>query len=62
MYEVDARGLSCPEPLMMTAEALKKQKGQIKVLVSEHAPENECREICQRSWEKGKYKRSRLGI
>ena len=26
MYEVDARGLSCPEPLMMTAEALKKQK------------------------------------
>ena len=35
MYEVDARGLSCPEPLMMTAEALKKQKGQIKVLVSE---------------------------
>ena len=35
MYEVDARGLSCPEPLMMTAEGLKKQKGQIKVLVSE---------------------------
>lgn len=35
MYEVDARGLSCPEPLMLTAEALKTQKGQIKVLVSE---------------------------
>ena len=61
MYEVDARGLSCPEPLMMTAEALKKQKGQIKVLVSEpHQRTNV--EICQRSWEKGKYKRSRLGI
>ncbi len=35
MYEVDARGLSCPEPLMLTAEALKTAKGQIKVLVSE---------------------------
>lgn len=36
MYEVDARGLSCPEPLMMTQDALKKHKGEaIKVLVSE---------------------------
>lgn len=35
MYEVDARGLSCPEPLMLTAEALKNTKGQVKVLVSE---------------------------
>lgn len=36
MYEVDARGLSCPEPVMMTADALKKHKGEaIKVLVSE---------------------------
>lgn len=35
MYEVDARGLSCPEPLMLTAEALKRDKGAIKVLVSE---------------------------
>lgn len=36
MYEVDARGLSCPEPVMMTAQALKNHGGQtIKVLVSE---------------------------
>ena len=35
MKEVDARGLSCPEPLMLTAEALKTAKGPIKVLVSE---------------------------
>ncbi len=35
MYEVDARGLSCPEPLMLTAEALKSAKGAVKVLVSE---------------------------
>ena len=26
MKEVDARGLSCPEPLMLTAEALKTAK------------------------------------
>ncbi len=36
MYEVDARGLSCPEPVMMTAEALKSHGNEdIKVLVSE---------------------------
>lgn len=36
MYEVDARGLSCPEPVMMTAAALKKHsKEAVKVLVSE---------------------------
>ena len=35
MYEVDARGLSCPQPLMMTNDAIKAQKGAIKVLVSE---------------------------
>lgn len=36
MYEVDARGLSCPEPVMMTAEALKSHVNEdIKVLVSE---------------------------
>ena len=35
MFEVDARGLSCPQPLMMTNEAIKSQEGPIKVLVSE---------------------------
>lgn len=36
MYEVDARGLSCPEPVLMTSEALKSHGGEIvKVLVSE---------------------------
>ena len=35
MYEVDARGLSCPQPLMMTNDAIKSQEGPIKVLVSE---------------------------
>lgn len=35
MKEVDARGLSCPEPLMLTEEALKGASGAIKVLVTE---------------------------
>ena len=35
MREVDARGLSCPEPLMLTAEALKNTKDPVKILVSE---------------------------
>lgn len=35
MKEVDARGLSCPEPLMLTADALKSASEAVKVLVSE---------------------------
>ena len=35
MFEVDARGLSCPQPLMMTNDAIKSQNGPIKVSVSE---------------------------
>lgn len=35
MVEVDARGLSCPEPIMLTADAMKNNDGPIKVLVSE---------------------------
>lgn len=35
MKEVDARGLSCPEPLMLTAQALKDADEAVKVLVTE---------------------------
>ncbi len=35
MKEVDARGLSCPEPLMLTADALKGASEAVKVLVTE---------------------------
>ena len=35
MREVDARGLSCPEPLMLTAEAIKSDDSPVKVLVTE---------------------------
>ena len=35
MKEVDARGLSCPEPIMLTLDAIKGNKDAVKVLVSE---------------------------
>ena len=36
MYEVDARGLSCPEPVMLTSAALKSHGNEtIKVFVTE---------------------------
>ena len=36
MYEVDARGLSCPEPVMLTHAALKSHGNEpIRVLVTE---------------------------
>lgn len=36
MHEVDARGLSCPEPLMMVSKAMKEHPGErLTVLVSE---------------------------
>ncbi len=35
MRIVDARGLSCPEPVMLTEDALKEDKGPLKVLVTE---------------------------
>lgn len=42
MIEVDARGLSCPEPVLLTMNAMKSHKSeQIRVLVDEaHAKEN----------------------
>lgn len=35
MKEVDARGLSCPEPLMLMAEALRNETGPVRILVTE---------------------------
>ena len=32
MIEIDAKGLFCPEPLMMTQEAIKKNPGEIVVV------------------------------
>jgi tRNA 2-thiouridine synthesizing protein A len=39
MVTVDAKGLSCPQPVMLAREALKKHPGeQIQVLVDAAAP------------------------
>lgn len=35
MKTVDARGLSCPEPVMLTEEAVKSGERPVRVLVSE---------------------------
>ena len=35
MTIVDARGLSCPQPVMMTNDALSKNDGDITILVDE---------------------------
>ena len=38
MITVDARGLACPEPLMMTQQALKKADEPVRVLVDSPIP------------------------
>ena len=45
MREVDARGLSCPEPLMLTAEAIKSDSSPVKVLVTDHGKKTTVEEI-----------------
>jgi len=49
---VDARGLSCPQPPMLTQEALQKMgKGTIEVLVdADTARENVCRLARNSGW------------
>jgi tRNA 2-thiouridine synthesizing protein A len=42
MKEVDARGLSCPEPVMLLADALKGQDKEILLLVDDFAPIENC--------------------
>lgn len=38
MKEIDARGLSCPQPVLLLAEALKGSEKEFKVLVDDFAP------------------------
>jgi tRNA 2-thiouridine synthesizing protein A len=52
VHTVDARGLSCPQPPMLTQEALQKMgKGTIEVLVDANtARENVCRLARNSGW------------
>lgn len=48
---VDARGLSCPEPVLMTLKEIKKGKGEIIVLVdTEVSKENVLRAVRKANW------------
>ena len=48
MIKLGARGLSCPEPLMMVADALKKHPGEeIEVMVSEMHTKTNIENYCQ---------------
>lgn len=38
MKEIDARGLSCPQPVLLLAEALKGSEKEFLVLVDDFAP------------------------
>jgi tRNA 2-thiouridine synthesizing protein A len=50
---IDARGLSCPQPVLLTLEALKKTaKGQLTILVdSDASKENVLRAAASRGWQ-----------
>jgi tRNA 2-thiouridine synthesizing protein A len=50
---VDARGLSCPQPVIMTLAALKKaQKGKMTILVdTDTARENVVRSVSSMGWD-----------
>lgn len=62
MREVDARGLSCPEPLMLTAEAIKSDSSPVKVLANFSTSENKCGEICKGSRKENNSRRNRRWI
>ena len=50
---VDARGLSCPQPVLLTLEAIKKvEKGQLTILVdTDTSKENVLRAAASQGWQ-----------
>jgi tRNA 2-thiouridine synthesizing protein A len=50
---IDARGLSCPQPVLLTLEAIKKMtKGQLTVLVdTDTSKENVLRAAASQGWQ-----------
>ena len=53
MKTVDARGLSCPQPVLLTLEAIKERpSGEITILVDTDTPkENVIRAATSQGWE-----------
>lgn len=65
---VDARGLACPEPVLLTLKEMKKGKGEITILVdTEVSKENVLRLVKKEGWkvleleQVGKEHRIRIG-
>lgn len=50
---IDARGLSCPQPVILTLDNIKKQKnGEMEILVdTETAKENVSRAVSSQGWQ-----------
>ena len=53
MNTIDARGLSCPQPVLMTMDEMKKQNsGEIEILVdTDTSKENVSRAAASKGWE-----------
>ena len=60
---VDARGLSCPQPVLMTLEEIKKPaKGEIEILVdTDTSKENVSRAAESQSWQVKEIREEREG-
>ncbi|MFW5731231.1 MAG: sulfurtransferase TusA family protein [Desulfonatronovibrionaceae bacterium] len=52
-HEIDARGLACPQPVLLTMEAMKSAEGsQLEVVVdNEASKENVVRAVKSQNWE-----------
>lgn len=49
MKRVDARGLSCPEPVIQTKNAMASKEAEYEVLVDNVVAERKCFSICDAS-------------
>lgn len=48
MKTVDARGLPCPQPVLLTKKAIEEGENEIEVLVSGDAPKENIKKLCSR--------------
>ena len=47
--KVDARGLSCPQPVLLTMEAMKRQPARVEVVVDNHTAQQNVTRFLQRA-------------
>lgn len=51
MKEIDARGLSCPQPVLMTLKAMTAAEEMVVIVDNETARENVVRAVKSRGWQ-----------